>query len=208
MARKFLVEARRDAHRRYPPIARLVKRYVKEGVVEPVIMDLGCGPALLLPEIAKVLPRARLVGIDPSKAMLEMARTVVSGAAPALYELKDGSAEAIPLEDGSVDIVIALKNFHEWEDAPGGLEEVARVLKPGGILILSDSSKAYPYWKLRFVVALVRMVRGRRATGKYLGPYQDAYRPEEVVDLLSDAGFEIIEQDPKGIEFSFIARGP
>ena len=207
MAAFFLKHARFDADRRYPPIAARVTG-LAEGVAEPVILDLGCGPAMLLPELAKALPRARLVGMDPSGAMLELARRVLEEAGPGAFELKAGRAEDIPLEDASVDVVISLKNLHEWEDAPEGMSEVSRVLRPGGNLLLRDANKGYPYWRLRLLVGWLRLTKGRIATHGYLGPYPDAYRPEQVDPLLARAGLRVLEAERRGVEFQYIATRP
>jgi ubiquinone/menaquinone biosynthesis C-methylase UbiE len=207
MAAFFLKQARVDAERRYPPIAAKVSEQVAD-VKDPVVLDLGCGPAMLLPEIAKVLPGARLVGIDPSGAMLELARRVISEAGPGNYELKAGKAEDIPLENGKVHVLISLKNLHEWEDAPKGMSELVRVLRPGGVLILQDSNRAYPYWKLRLLVAWLRLSGRRISTHSYLGPYPDAYRPEQVEALLSEADLKVEEADRRSVEYMYVARRP
>jgi ubiquinone/menaquinone biosynthesis C-methylase UbiE len=205
MAAFFLEQARFDAKRRYPPIADRVKRLMGE-VEEPVIVDLGCGPALLLPELARAMPGARLVGIDPSGSMLEQARRVIAEAGPGNYELKAGRAEDIPLEDGSVDAVISLKNLHEWEGASRGMAEVARVLRPGGVFFLKDSNRAYPYWRLRLLVMWLRLTRRRLAIHGYLGPYPDAYLPEQVEALLGRAGLRVEEADRRSVELMYVAR--
>jgi ubiquinone/menaquinone biosynthesis C-methylase UbiE len=140
--------------------------------------------------------------------MLSLARRVLAEAPPGRYELKEGTAEDIPLEDGSVDAVTALKNLHEWEDAPKGLSEVARVLGPGGVLVLRDANKGYPYWRLRLLVWWLRLTRGRIATRGLMGPYPDAYRPEQVEALLTDAGFRILESETRSVEFLYVADLP
>ncbi len=207
MADFFLKQARYDADRRYPPIARKVGELMgNDG--SPVVLDLGCGPAMLLPELARVLPRAHLVGLDPSGAMLDLARRVLDEAREGDYRLLEGKAEDIPMEDGSVDVVVTLKNLHEWEDAPRGMSEVARVLRPGGWLLVRDSNKAYPYWRLRLLVGWVRLTRGRIATHGYLGPYPDAYRPEQVDAFLQEAGLEVEEADRRSVELMYLARRP
>ncbi len=204
----FLEQARYDADKRYPPIAVRVAEHAPRHREGPVVLDLGCGPALLLPELAKVLPRARLIGMDPSKPMLSLARRVLEDAPPGTYQLMEGTAEDIPLEDGSVDAVVALKNLHEWEDANKGMSEVARVLGPGGVLVLRDANKGYPYWKLRLWVTWLRMTRGRIATHGILGPYPDAYTPEQAEALLAEAGLQVLEQDAGSVEFLYVARRP
>jgi ubiquinone/menaquinone biosynthesis C-methylase UbiE len=207
MADFFLKQARFDADRRYPPVARRVRELVGDDGA-PVVMDLGCGPALLLPELAKALPRARLVGLDPSGDMLDLARRVLDEAGEGKIQLLEGRAEDIPMEDGSVDVVISLKNLHEWDDAPRGITEVARVLRPGGWLLLRDSNGGYPYWRLRLLVAWVRLTRGRLATHGYLGPYPDAYRPEQVDPMLEEAGLEVEEADRRSVDMFYLARRP
>jgi hypothetical protein len=71
-----------------------------------------------------------------------------------------------------------------------------------------DSNRAYPLWKLRALVTFVRLTEGRRAAGKYLGPYQDAYTPDQVEALLSDAGLVVVSADTRGVEFLYLARRP
>jgi ubiquinone/menaquinone biosynthesis C-methylase UbiE len=207
MAEFFLTQARFESDKRYSPVARAVARLVT-GREVPVVLDLGCGPAILLPELARVLPSARLVGVDPSGPMLELAERVIAEAGPGDYQLMEGRAEDIPLADASVDVVVSMKNLHEWEDAPMGMSEVARVLRPGGALYIKDSNRAYPYWKLRMLTTWLRLTKGRIATCGYLGPYPDAYRPGEVEALLSEAGFEVIKADRRSVELSYIARRP
>jgi len=202
-ARSFLEQAATDARRRYPPIARLVAPLLAEG---RVLVDLGCGPAMLLPEIAEATPAARLLGVDPSRPMLRLATRVLSDAPPGSYGLLEGRAEAIPLRDGTVDVVVALKNLHEWEDARQGLAEVARVLRPGGVLVLSDSNRAFPEWRLRLLVAWVRLTQGAEATGRYVGPYRDAYRPHEVEEMLANVSLEVVQARKRGVEFLYLAR--
>lgn len=207
MADFFLEQARADADLRYPPIASSVEGLVG-GEGSPLVLDLGCGPALLLPELARVMPEARLVGVDPSSSMLDLARRVLNGAMEGNYQLLEGRAEDLPMEDGTVDVVVALKNLHEWEDAPRGMSEVARVLRPGGWLYLRDSNRAYPYWRLRLLVGWVRLTRGRIAIHGYLGPYADAYRPEQVDALLTGAGLVVEEADRRSVELMYLARRP
>ena len=204
----FLRQARFNADRRYPPIASRVAELVGEPRDSLAVMDLGCGPALLLPELARALPGARLIGMDPSASMLSLARRVLSEEPAADYVLLEGRAEDIPLEDGSLDVVVSLKNLHEWENAGKGLSEVARVLVPGGALLIQDSNRAYPYWRLRLRVLWLRLSKGPMAVRGLLGPYRDAYRPEEVDALLSGAGLEVVEADRTSVEYQYVARRP
>src|SRR5258708_39367496 len=62
-------------------------------------------------------------------------------------------AEALPLQDASVDLALSTMSFHHWQDQATGLHEIARVLRPGGFFLLVDGS--FPDW-------LVRVARLRR----------------------------------------------
>lgn len=89
-------------------------------------LDLGAGTGKLT---QLVLARAgRVYAVDPSAQMLEVLR----GKLPTVTALH-GSAEAIPLPDGSVDAVVVGQAFH-WFDQEAACAEIARVLRPGGTL--------------------------------------------------------------------------
>lgn len=79
-----------------------------------------------------LLPLAgTLVAVEPDDAL----RAVLERELPAVRALA-GSAEALPLEDASADVVCAGQAFH-WFDRERALEEIARVLRPGGVLVVA-----------------------------------------------------------------------
>jgi SAM-dependent methyltransferase len=90
-----------------------------------VVVDLAAGTGKLTRQLSS-LP-AFVVGIEPVAAM----RAVLATFGPAAA----GTAEHLPLRDGSVDAVTVAQAFH-WFDAPCALAEIARVLRPGGVLVM------------------------------------------------------------------------
>jgi len=90
------------------------------------VADVGAGTGKLTREIVGL--GAEVVAIDPDAAMLENLRGNVPGV-PVFV----GSAEDLPLEDGSVDAVVMGQAWH-WVDPDAASVEIARVLRPGGIL--------------------------------------------------------------------------
>ncbi|HEX8581248.1 MAG TPA: methyltransferase domain-containing protein [Acidimicrobiales bacterium] len=92
------------------------------------VVDLGAGTG----KLTRLLPPtgARVVAVEPVAAMRDTLARLVPEA-----EVVDGTAEAMPLEDGSADAVTVAQAFH-WFDAPAALAELARVLRPGGGLAL------------------------------------------------------------------------
>jgi ubiquinone/menaquinone biosynthesis C-methylase UbiE len=100
-----------------------------------VVLDIGCGTGRLLDQIGTARPGATLVGLDRSTGMVEAARRL----RPRL-NVEKGTAEALPHPDGSFDAVFTTVSFHHWHDKPAALAEVFRVLRPGGLLALTDIS--------------------------------------------------------------------
>ena len=99
-----------------------------------VIGDLGCGTghisAVLAPSVGKV------IAIDESGPMLAAARERLSGAAN--VELREGHVESLPLEDASLDVAIVFLVAHFITDPARAMQEIRRVLKPGGRLLIVD----------------------------------------------------------------------
>jgi ubiquinone/menaquinone biosynthesis C-methylase UbiE len=100
------------------------------------ILDIGCGTGYLLGRLAARVPRARvLAGIDAAPAMIEVAR---SAATDARLRFVVGTAERLPWPDRTFDLVVSTTSFDHWADQRAGLAECARVLAPGGCLVLAD----------------------------------------------------------------------
>lgn len=100
------------------------------------LLDIGCGTGYLLRRAAARLPAAsELVGIDPAAGMIAAARTA---AADQRLVFQPGIAEELPFADASFDLAVAATSFDHWTDQRGGLSEAARVLRPGGHLVLAD----------------------------------------------------------------------
>jgi ubiquinone/menaquinone biosynthesis C-methylase UbiE len=97
------------------------------------ILDVGCGTGRLLRKVGSAWPAAQLIGVDPAEGMVEQARQLTPGAT--FYV---GPAEALPLPDSSVDLALSTISFHHWEDQAQGIQQITRVLRPGGRFILVD----------------------------------------------------------------------
>jgi len=100
------------------------------------ILDVGCGTGYLLRQLADRCPdAAELTGVDPAPAMIAAAR---AAAADDRLRWREGTAEALPFPDGAFDLAVSTTSFDHWADQPAGLGECARVLAPGGWLVLTD----------------------------------------------------------------------
>jgi SAM-dependent methyltransferase len=105
------------------------------------VVDVGAGTGKLTREL--VASGADVVAIEPVPAMREQLEREV----PAARAL-DGTAEALPLDDGSVDAIVVAQAFH-WFDGPAALAEFHRVLRPSGrvALIWNRRLRDQPVWR-------------------------------------------------------------
>jgi SAM-dependent methyltransferase len=103
------------------------------------VVDVGCGAGIdSLIAAKKVGPEGRVIGVDMTPAMLEKARRAASETGLANVEFREGYAEALPVEDGWADVVISNGVLNLMPDKDAVLEEMSRVLKPGGRLQIGD----------------------------------------------------------------------
>lgn len=95
---------------------------------DTTVVDLGAGTGKFVPRL--MTTGARIIAVEPAAAML--ARLAVDFPQ---VDARTGSAEAMPLDDASVDAVVCAQAFH-WFATPAAMAEIARVVKPGGVLAL------------------------------------------------------------------------
>jgi ubiquinone/menaquinone biosynthesis C-methylase UbiE len=107
------------------------------------ILDLGCGHGRGLTELAARASTGRVVGVDPSELMVEIAaqrnRALIEAARA---DVILATAEALPFPDDFFDKVVCVHVLYFWRDLEVSLREIARVLKPGGRLGLLFRTKA------------------------------------------------------------------
>jgi SAM-dependent methyltransferase len=100
------------------------------------VLDIGTGTGRMIELLA---PRARTaVGIDSSPAMLRVARGKLEAASLGQCQVRHGDMNALPQQDGSVDTVLIHQVLHYAEDPAAAIGEAARVLAPGGRLLIVD----------------------------------------------------------------------
>jgi SAM-dependent methyltransferase len=111
------------------------------GRVEPgaVVLDLGCGAGTDLLIAAQMTGSAgRVIGVDMTCAMLDRARESAEAMGLGNVELHESLIEALPLADASVDVVISNGVIDLVADKDAVLDEIDRVLRPGGRLQVAD----------------------------------------------------------------------
>jgi len=105
--------------------------------------DLGCGPGYLVIELARRSPGLHVTGIDLSDEMLAQGQDNARRAG-VVYRVsfRRGDARQIPFPDASLDLVVSTLSLHHWSDPIAVLDEIARVLRPGGSFLVFDLPRA------------------------------------------------------------------
>jgi SAM-dependent methyltransferase len=143
------------------------------------VLDLGSGGGIdVLLSARRVGPSGKAYGLDMTDEMLDLARRNAVAAGAANVEFLHGRIEAIPLPDASVDVVISNCVVNLSPEKSAVFAEVARVLRPGGRIGISD------------VVAEDRLDAADRAErGSHVGCIAGALSKGEYERLLRDSGF-------------------
>lgn len=153
------------------------------------ILDVGCGGGQTIAMLAEVASDGTVHGIDYSAASVAAARRTNSSAiAAGRVDVRQGTVSKLPYPDASFDLVTAIETHYYWPDPVADLQEIRRVLKPGGKCVLVAET-----YKGRSFDALYRpAMKLLRAT--YLSV--DEHR-----QLLADSGYaevNIFEERGKG----------
>jgi SAM-dependent methyltransferase len=132
------------------------------------VLDLGCGDGFHLPRFAETA--RSVVGVEPYQPLVRRARLRLAELAK--VAVMSGSAQRLPVADASIDVVHARTAYFFGPGCEPGLEEVDRVLRPGGALVVVDlDGQSLPY-------------------GQWLRADLPRYDPVEIEEFFAAAGFE------------------
>jgi SAM-dependent methyltransferase len=139
---------------------------------DETLLDMGCGRGAVLLAAAKRLPRGRAIGVDlwrPDQTENSQDSTLANAALEDVadrVELHTADMTALPLADGSVDVIVSSLAIHNIPDRTGrqrALDEAVRVLRPGGRLAIAD------LWETRRHAARLRELGWRNVQRRNLG---------------------------------------
>jgi len=187
----------------YRYLAQIVATHTSSS--QPIIVDLGAGPGLLSVEIHQKIPNAVVVGIDPLMKMLQLAKENTKEKDFSAFESVLGVSECLPLKNNTVDVIVSRFSLPYWKSPEQSFQEMKRILKPGGKVVLEALNRDFPKWKLAMIKIHMLFNRaGGDVTKYHVDAYKDAHTMEQVEHFFTTAGFTILEKEGKKGEWRFI----
>jgi len=141
------------------------------------VADVGCGTGELVRRLLERDPSVRPVGVDLSRGMLGVARSKLEGSG----SLVAAEAGRLPLASGCLDRVVSTNSLHFWRRPSRCLREIARVLRPGGRLVVTDWCD--DFWACRLCDRLLRI---------FDPAHHRTYGADGLTGLLEEAGFRSV----------------
>ena len=151
----------------------------------PRVLDLGCGRGKAAPLLLRSLGAREVVGIDVDEEQIETARNEAMPNRAVRFET--APATSLPIADESMDVVFCHQCLHHFVDQEAALAEIRRILRPGGVLLMSESCRSFIFT--------------RRIRYLFRHPMDVQKTAEEYVDLLRAAGFSV---SPESQAASFV----
>lgn len=166
------------------------------------ILDVACGTGDVAFRLHEMYPAAEITGLDLSEGMLEVARSKISKmdvAAKSRVRFVKGDSLAMPYPDGTFDLLTVAYGVRNFERLSEGLREMARVVRPGGVLCVVELSEPanpiirafYRLYTRNLIPAVGRLVSKDPRAYTYL-PESIAACPQrgEMTRLMDEAGFK------------------
>lgn len=172
------------------PQMRLLRWFIARRAValmpQGTAVDLGCGPGHLAIQLAQMAPQLHLTGLDLSDEMLVEARSHArrSGLGDRI-SFRKGDAVQIPFPDASLDLVVSTLSLHHWSEPVAVLDELVRVLRPGGAFLVADLRRdlAAPFYVLLWFATHFVVPGALRRVNEPLASRHAAFTPAEAADL-------------------------
>jgi ubiquinone/menaquinone biosynthesis C-methylase UbiE len=128
------------------------RQFFGEGVRRAAMAAAGAAPGLTIADVgtgtgflaeAALDAGARVIGVDLSEGMLQQVRTRFAGRP---FEARRSTETSLPLSEHEADAIVANMFLHHAEDPPATIAQLARALKPGGRLVITDADTHTHEW--------------------------------------------------------------
>jgi SAM-dependent methyltransferase len=102
------------------------------------VVDYGAGTGAYTVPVAEAVPRGKVFAVEALPRLVELLRSKLTGELADRVCICETADNVVPLDDGEADRVVMVDVLHHLHDQPEALEEVARVLGPGGLFVVVD----------------------------------------------------------------------
>lgn len=178
---------------RYGPALSVAHADAAALAAEDRVLDVGCGPGVLLAELARRLGADRAVGVDPSEPFAAAARAAVPGA-----DVGAAAAEELPFEDGAFDVAMSQLVVNFMADAPAGVREMCRVARRTVTSCVWDYAGEMTMLRVFWDAALELDPQAPDE-----GRVMRYCKPDELATLWEDAGLRKVETQPLVVEAAY-----
>jgi len=167
------------------------------------VLDVACGTGVVTRLVAELVgPNGAVAGLDINPAMLAVGRSVRSSGAA--IEWHEGSAESLPLAEGSFDVVLSSLGLQFVPDKASALREMRRVLAPDGRLAIATVGPTPPLFAI-LEQALARHVTPEVAA--FMQAVFSLHEPQDLEKLTTGAGFRDVEVRSKALSLTLPGPG-
>jgi len=155
------------------------------------ILEIGPGPGWLGIILAQKCPQFQIIGLDTSEQYLESARenAAQEGVADQITYLQGDVCYMEDLDSQSFDAVISSQSLHYWSPARNAFNEIARVLKPGGLFCIEDERRDLTF-RGKLAVMLGKYLMARQVRHSWMRSIDGSYTPEELKPLLENSDLQ------------------
>ncbi|MFQ4137045.1 class I SAM-dependent methyltransferase [Nodosilinea sp. PGN35] len=190
------------------PMRRRILAPLKQGLVAAgvedgaKVLDVACGTGRTLSMIRDTLPKASLYGVDLSPTYLRKASETLLAKPGVLPQLVQANGESLPFVDNYFDAVVSVFLFHELPSVArqNVIDEMYRVVKPGGTVVLCDSIQRLD--SPEFEAAMANF------PAMFHEPYYRHYTTDDLNRRLTGAGFEAVSNDVHFMSKYWVCRKP
>jgi ubiquinone/menaquinone biosynthesis C-methylase UbiE len=184
--------------RRFQSVADSIGERVPEGAR---VLEVAPGPGYLAIEIAK--SGRRVTALDISKSFVKMTLQNAGGAGVTV-DARHGNASAMPFPDNSFDFVVSMAAFKNFMDPVGAINEIHRVLAPGGQASIYDLSKDAPLDEIDAEVGKMGLSKWSAVLTGWIFRYwlvKKAYARKDLERMVSASRFGRCQIEANGIGF-------
>jgi SAM-dependent methyltransferase len=103
---------------------------------DETVVDYGAGTGVYTAAVAEALPRGRVIAVEALPELADTLRTRLTPELAERVEIVETAENAVPAPDGVADRVVMVDVLHHLYDQPGALDEVVRLLRPGGLFVV------------------------------------------------------------------------